>query len=658
MPNDTRLYALLVGINEYAAPSVPTLRGCVNDIRHARTYLEHHTADGTELRLLVLLDAAATRDAIIEAVRSHLGSAGAADTVLFWFSGHGSEAHVPDSAWFTEPTGLLQTLVCADSRTHGVPDLWDKELSVLLDHVAARAGHVAVVLDSCHSDGATRDVTAPEPGMLTRAVAEAPPRTRDSLIPELTVRAAAPHVPDHVALAAARSFEPAQEARLDRQWRGLFSWALLRALHRRGAAAGYRDLIAAAQTDVERRSGRQVPQLRPLASPLADHAFLNSTLARPGAPMRMRWVRDSWEIDAGAVHGLPVGDGVRVGVRDSSPAREAEVIEVHPERSLVVPLHGWSPSVDDQFPVVLTAVPLPPVAVAVTGDPAGVASLLTAVRTAGPGRQSSLHVRALADSDTGAHQGLHAMVDRDGAMTLTDRDGEQMGRRIPDVRGAGARRAVAVLEHIACWQHVLDLENDVSRLAGAVRIEIVDAEPGDIRAPAMRPGRRPDRDGRHHLRYRRTAGGWEPPEIFVRLHNTSDRRLYCVLLDLNSRFRVDHSLFPGDFIGPGRHGAAVSGRRIRAALPDGMRPEPGIRVRDRLKLIVAERQFSAQPFRLPALGAGPERAAFDAPDLAERLGAVAAFRDLVDAGAGDGTYDWTTDTVSLVTEVPLSRHPH
>ena len=59
--------------------------------------------------------------------------------------------------WFLEPTGANQTLVCADSRRAGVPDLADKELSVLLDDVAARGPHVLVVLDCCHSGGGTRD---------------------------------------------------------------------------------------------------------------------------------------------------------------------------------------------------------------------------------------------------------------------------------------------------------------------------------------------------------------------------------------------------------------------------------------------------------------------------------------------------------------------
>jgi hypothetical protein len=658
MPDVKRLYALLVGINEYTEPSVPNLRGCVNDIRYVRTYLDDNLAPGTELRPLVLLDAAATRDAVIEAIRSHLGSAGAEDTALFWFSGHGSEAPVPDRAWFTEPTGMLQTLVCADSRFRGVPDLWDKELSVLLDGVAYRAGHVAVVLDSCHSDGATRALRDREPAARARSVPEAPPRTRESLIAELAARrhvSPVSPVPEHVALAASRPVEAAQEARFDREWRGLFSWALLRALHRLGSSASYRDLLAAAQTDVERRSFQQIPQLRPAASTLIDHAFLNGTAMRPGSRVRMRRVRESWEIDAGAVHGFPTGDGVRVGVRDSHPVREAVVTEVFADRSLVVPADGWAPSIDEQFPVVLTAVPLPRIAVAVDGAADGVASLRDALLAAGPAGKPSLYVHPLAADDPVVEPDLRAGVEAGGVLVITDRHGDRVGHPIPEVPGAGIRRAVDDLEHIARWHLVLDLENTVSSLAGAVRIELVDARDSDTHVPAERGARPRDEDGQYHLRYRRTARGWEAPEFFIRLHNTGHRPLYCVLLDLNSRFRISNGLFPGDFIEPGGRGAAFGGRRIRASLPPGVHPRPRIRVRDRLKLVVAERQFSAHPFRMDPLGTrspGPVRGALGAAGLVERLGGVTVHRDLVDTGDVASAYDWTTDTVSLITEVP------
>ncbi|BCJ41045.1 hypothetical protein Aiant_17020 [Actinoplanes ianthinogenes] len=314
------LYALLVGIDRYQSPDIPSLHGCANDVRAAAAQLTADAAPGCRVHTRMLLDGEATRAAVVAAIGAHLGRAGEADTALFWFAGHGSAAAVPAWAWFREPTGMLQTLVCADSRTPGVPDLWDKELSVLLDVIAERAGHVAVVLDSCHADGATRELADQEPAARARSVPPAPERGLDSLAEEVLRRAGRP-APEHVALAACRSDESAQERTIGGVVHGVFSWALLDAVRRLGPGATYRELLAATQTAVEFRSRRQVPQLRPGASPLADHVFLDGTVRRVGTGMRMRFTREGWVIDAGMVHGLPEDGGVRVGVHGAGRSR-------------------------------------------------------------------------------------------------------------------------------------------------------------------------------------------------------------------------------------------------------------------------------------------------------------------------------------------------
>jgi len=634
----TTLYALLVGIDHYVAPDVPDLRGCARDAASASAYLAR-TVEETRLRVKTLLDDEATRDAVVEAIRTHLGQATPGDTVLLWFSGHGSSARCPEWAWFAEPTEELQTLVCADSRTGDVPDLWDKELSVLLDDVARHAAHTAVVLDSCHSDGATREL--PDDVTSVRNVPEAPPRSLDSLIPEL-IRAAAGDRPEHIAMAACRSTERARETVLDGRIRGVFSWSLLRALDRLGPLATYRELAAAARTEVEQRVTGQTPQLRPAASALADHPFLSPRPGPSGASMRMRHLRGDWEIDAGAVHGLPAGGGLRVGVRGGPPAQEAAVTEVQAHRSVVEPAPGWAPERDRQYPMVVTRVPMPRVTVSVGGtDPAAAGRLLLALRSAGPGAGPSPHVR---DVEPGSAD-LRAEIDASGTVRLADRQ----GRRLAEVR---AEKAVGALEHIARWTLLSTLANPRSGLTGSVRIEVVEAAAlapprtgGSVLAPA---------DGELTLSYVRDGPGWRPPEVFIRLHNTSPRRLFCVLLDLAPTFRVHAGLFAGDFIAPGGRGAGAEGRRIRAYLPAGLTPEPGARVRDRLILLVAEQQFSAEPFLLPELGGRLTRArsALGSRGLLERIGDTAVRRDLGGAGPDLGNYDWTTESVTLVTEVP------
>src|SRR4051812_20246741 len=156
-----KVYALLVGIDAYLPP-VNALYGCGNDIAHLETFLTGRLADRLELKKL--LDGDATRDAIAAAFTSHLGQAGAGDVALFCYSGHGTEEPAPPEFAALEPSGKLQVLVSVDAgrRVDGKlrRGLADKELALLIDGVAAKGAHVAIVLDCCHSGNGTRDPEA------------------------------------------------------------------------------------------------------------------------------------------------------------------------------------------------------------------------------------------------------------------------------------------------------------------------------------------------------------------------------------------------------------------------------------------------------------------------------------------------------------------
>ena len=105
---------------------------------------------------LALRNEQATREAVIDGFRGHLAGAGPGDVTLFYYAGHGSQEQAPEQFWHLEPDRLDETLVCYDSRTPGCWDLADKELARLIDEVTDRAGHVAVILDCCHSGAGTR----------------------------------------------------------------------------------------------------------------------------------------------------------------------------------------------------------------------------------------------------------------------------------------------------------------------------------------------------------------------------------------------------------------------------------------------------------------------------------------------------------------------
>ena len=176
------LYALLIGIDAYPPP-VPWLAGCRNDVTDLSAFLEGRL--GKRLRLVTLLDREATRQAIVDAMRTHLGQAAEGDVALFSVQRTRQRGTGPEGIRDPRADGRIQTLVCVDTgrRDADAALIWpiaDKELAVLLGEIASKGPHVVALLDCCHSGTGTRDARArirqwlPDPD-------EAPPDTRDDV---------------------------------------------------------------------------------------------------------------------------------------------------------------------------------------------------------------------------------------------------------------------------------------------------------------------------------------------------------------------------------------------------------------------------------------------------------------------------------------------
>ena len=139
------LYALLVAINAYPPP-VDSLDGCINDADSVEAMLRARF-DEESLHLLRIQDSAATRQAVIDGFRSHLGQAKECDLALFFFAGHGSR--VPTGGHFStvEPSGLNSSIVCYDSRLPNGLDLVDKDMAALISEVTANGAHLTTIFD-------------------------------------------------------------------------------------------------------------------------------------------------------------------------------------------------------------------------------------------------------------------------------------------------------------------------------------------------------------------------------------------------------------------------------------------------------------------------------------------------------------------------------
>jgi hypothetical protein len=191
-------HVLLVGCDQYP-PGVASLSGCVNDIDAVQGLLV-----GQDDAVVRMTGPSATKTSVVAALQE-LSSASvkAEDRVLIYYSGHGTRAR-----WDTA-RGYHEALALSDGER--VELLYDVELSALLQAICHRTTDVTVILDCCHSGGATRDLLPPlgRQRFLGNAGQLARPPDLDLL------RTASSIEPNYLAVAACSAVESAAEGALD-----------------------------------------------------------------------------------------------------------------------------------------------------------------------------------------------------------------------------------------------------------------------------------------------------------------------------------------------------------------------------------------------------------------------------------------------------------
>ncbi|HEX6334288.1 MAG TPA: caspase family protein, partial [Flavisolibacter sp.] len=158
-----KLYALLVGINEYQGDVVlqdsvtfPALSGCVPDMKKVKKYLQQDEAFDADVVLLT--DEQATKENVVRQFREHLGRAGSEDVALFFYSGHGTQEYADRSIWTSDTDGRLECLACYfTEETKNDFLLADKELRFLIHELSQKNPHIVALFDCCHSADNTRN---------------------------------------------------------------------------------------------------------------------------------------------------------------------------------------------------------------------------------------------------------------------------------------------------------------------------------------------------------------------------------------------------------------------------------------------------------------------------------------------------------------------
>jgi hypothetical protein len=323
------LYALLVAINAYPPP-VDSLDGCLNDADSVEAMLQARF-DTESLHLLRIQDSAATRQAVIDSFRSHLGQAQSCDLALFFFAGHGSR--VPTGGQFStvEPSGLNSSIVCYDSRLPNGLDLVDKDMAVLISEVTAKGAHLTTIFDSCHSGSMDRtpgvrranarpDAQPPskyfaDPAALEAAIRNLPNLTQNTN--PIAVAAAACSKPGvngaHILLAACETDQTAQEyidPNTDKN-HGAFTYFLTDTLNRTKAGLGYRELMRLTRASMSADVPLQTPKAE---SSSGDHMLDNLFLGFDAAAQTDYAIAafgnttNQWQLDRGATLNIAAGD--------------------------------------------------------------------------------------------------------------------------------------------------------------------------------------------------------------------------------------------------------------------------------------------------------------------------------------------------------------
>lgn len=297
MTNQTpNFYALLIGIDFYFPYTSPegtykNLQGCVRDINHVETYLKD-TFNLNPNQIIKLTATASenpqqpkeppellpTYENIVAKFQEVTAIAQPQDQVYIHYSGHGGRAKtIYENLKGT--FGLDEGLVPTDIGLPNSRYLRDLELAKLLEEMVERNLVVTMVLDSCHSGGATRDIQGDD-RVRGGGFIDTTPRPTDSLVASVdkltqnwqtlsansrnikVVNGLLPEPKGYTLIAACRDNELAYEDVFEGTERnGALTYFLLQELRKSGKEIGAKVLFDRISNLVHNRFDRQTPIL-------------------------------------------------------------------------------------------------------------------------------------------------------------------------------------------------------------------------------------------------------------------------------------------------------------------------------------------------------------------------------------------------------------
>jgi hypothetical protein len=617
--------ALLVGVGDYQSGSrINDLSGPPNDVAAIKNLLVGKFDFAPE-DIKVLVDAQATRDGIIGTFCQHLiARARAGDTVVFYYSGHGSQ--MGDREPFDETVdGYDETLVPHDARQGGVLDIRDDELNTLLGQLGT--DNVTVILDSCHSGAAARLASGVprrvEPADDPRFPPGAPGPTAGRAV------AATDSLRSPEARYALITGTSADQLSFEKPFagttHGALTYFLVRALDAAAPDATYRDVFepVAAQVTAE------FPSQRPQLEGVGRNNFVLQGVGALAAPYILAAPEgDVARLAAGSASGVTEGSVYAVyppGTRDFAAATEVATVEVTQVRAFESTAGVTEGRIDQPASRAVE------VAHQHVGSPLTVFSEVGGEMAAAIGQAlaGTKHNVELVTAKEGAKMVLGDVVPPDGDTGGLDRapeialhfaDGSQASPGIEREASDAAQRIADQLRQWAKWFNVLEITNSRAQLRA--RVEVVQPEGGQPAASGDQAGALEIGDG---------------DRFVVKVRNTNKDEVYVHVLGLFA----DGSIAP---VFPPDGSAQPLPRGQEWSEEYEAENSSGRETRDFVKVIVSSEPIDTRVFEQEGI-----------KDLQARGEPLSPLEQLL-ADASEGTRafaqvrvsDWLTDTRSVV----------
>lgn len=281
-------FALLVGIDKYQ--NIRPLHGTVADVKLMSALLESDKFGFSPKNVLLLTDEQGTAENIVKSFRSQLidkardykKRTGKEAAIFFQFSGHGSQARVPEGVVKPdEPDGYDETIVPVNSRDadNKYFDIIDDDISVLIGDLSRYTSNAVYVFDSCHSGtadrgtGVAREVDADNRKQPLTQLPKSSSRDAGEIAPANSPATDAPAAADdkydlvpanskYVMISGSRSQEKSYEKVLDDGTsHGALTYYLERALRNVNSQTSYRELMRRVSAEVSQDNPVQNPQV-------------------------------------------------------------------------------------------------------------------------------------------------------------------------------------------------------------------------------------------------------------------------------------------------------------------------------------------------------------------------------------------------------------